>query len=213
MKHKSLVIFDMDGTLIDSSLAIANAINYVRSQLGLPPMAYDHIVAHVNDHTIKPAKFFYGVDTFLPIHEQWFSQYYTLHHSQELRLYDGIPQLLKWLKGKGVHLSVATNAYRKSALESLEYFGISSLFDVVACADDVEQGKPAPDMLFKILEKLNVDLDDTVFVGDGPRDLEAAQAAGMDYLMVDWGFTDHNDGTRVIKSVEELRNKLESLIA
>lgn len=204
-----LVIFDMDGTLIDSSRLLANAINYVRAQLDLPPMLQEAIVGQVNNHRINPARYFYEVDQFEPIHETWFSEYYSANHATELQLYDGIRALLTHLHSRGTAIALATNAYRISAQESLEHLGIASLFDTVACHDDVIHPKPAPDMLHRILEELHIPKESAVFVGDGPRDEEAAEAAGIDYIMVDWGYTEHEENKRVVQSVEELGRKLE----
>ncbi len=208
MAEKSLVIFDMDGTLIDSSGLLANAINHVRAKLGLPPMPHDQIIGQVNNHQVNPAHYFYEVERFEPIHETWFSEYYSAHHDRQLRLYDGIRELLVSLKEQGRVLAVATNAYRSSTLESLRSLSIESYFDALVCQDDVPRPKPAPDMLYHLLEKLNTPREKAVFVGDGPRDEEAAQAAEIDYMMVEWGFTDHADKP-VIKSVEELKRKLD----
>ena len=207
MQHYSLIIFDMDGTLVNSSITIANAINYVRQQLGFPPMDREKILAHVNDHTINPAQFFYHANTFGRDHERWFSEYYTRYHDKELVLYDGIKKLLEALKAHGYTLAVATNAYRKSTIESLTHLGIYELFDAIACYDDVYQGKPHPDMLLKLLETLQVPKEKALFIGDGPRDEQAARRAGIDYLMVEWGFTDH-EHNNVIHSVEELQLRL-----
>jgi len=209
---KSLVIFDMDGTLIDSSCTIANAINHVRHHMDLPPMAHEQIISKVNDHSISPAAYFYEIEKFEPIHEKWFNEYYTQNHATELALYPGIYELLAWLKHRGVKVALATNAYRISTLESLRHFGIEQFFDAVACADDVRTGKPAPDMLYKILLELDSTNEEAVFVGDGPRDEDAAEAAAMDYLMVDWGFTEHGRDKSVIGSVLELKEKLASLL-
>ncbi|ADV46019.1 HAD family hydrolase [Nitratifractor salsuginis] len=204
--RKRLAIFDMDGTLVDSSLAIANAINFVRSRLGLPPLPREEIISRINDPHLNAAEYFYATDHFEVRHEEWFSEYYSAHHQEELRLYPGILELLEWLKGQGCLLAVATNAYRRSALETLEHLGISDYFDAVASYDDVERGKPAPDMLVKILEELKVSREEAIFIGDGPRDAMAAEAAGIEFILVQWGFSDHR---HAVESVEELRSILE----
>ncbi|MBD3792490.1 MAG: HAD family hydrolase [Campylobacterales bacterium] len=200
--QEKLIIFDMDGTLVNSSLTIANAINYVRSRLGFHPMEQEYILKKVNDHTINPAKVFYHARAFDRKHEMWFSEYYTNHHEKELVLYDGIKELLDVLKDKGASLAVATNAYRNSTLESLTHLGIDAHFDAIACYDDVAQGKPHPDMLYKILKELDMEAEQSLFVGDGPRDRMASERAGIDYVMVDWGFTEHK---QAVRSVDELR--------
>jgi len=206
MRYK-VVIFDMDGTLVNSSITIANAINYVRKNLGFAPMDKEHILRLVNDHTINPAQTFYHAKAFDADHERWFSEYYTKNHESELVLYKGIKELLIALKEQGKKLAVATNAYRGSTIESLTHLGIYDLFDSIACYDDVLQGKPHPDMLFKVLDELNVSEKDAIFIGDGPRDEMAAKAANIDYIMVDWGFTDYLDKD-VVCSVSALKEIL-----
>jgi phosphoglycolate phosphatase len=202
---KELIIFDMDGTLVNSSLTIANAINYVRQNLGFEPMEQEYILKLVNDHTINPAQTFYHARAFDRDHERWFSEYYTKNHANELVLYEGIKELLEALKHSGFSLAVATNAYRGSTIESLTHLDVHHLFDGIACYDDVPQGKPHPDMLHKILDELGHSSPKALFIGDGPRDELASKRANIDYIMVDWGFTDHADAVR---SVNDLHNML-----
>jgi len=205
--QKKLIIFDMDGTLVNSSITIANAINYVRKNLGFEPMDEERILRLVNDHTINPAQTFYHAKAFDADHERWFSEYYTKNHESELVLYKGIKEMLIALKEKGKKLAVATNAYRGSTIESLTHLEVLDLFDGIACYDDVAQGKPHPDMLYKLLDELDVTENETIFIGDGPRDEMAAKEAKMDYIMVEWEFTNHGDKD-VVCSVEELKEKL-----
>ncbi len=207
LKNKKLIIFDMDGTLVNSSITIANAINYVRNNLGFEPMDEETILRLVNDHSINPAQTFYHAKAFDSDHEKWFTEYYTKYHEHELVLYKGIKALLLELKAKAKSIAVATNAYRKSTIESLTHLGIYELFDAIACYDDVLQGKPHPDMLYKILDELDYKEEDAVFIGDGPRDELAALEAKIDYVMVEWGFSEHGE-KEVVCSVEELRNLL-----
>jgi len=202
---RELIIFDMDGTLVDSSLTIAYAINFVRNKLELPAMDPYHIIDKVNDHTLNPAKYFYEIEAFEPQHEKWFAEYYTKNHERELLLYDGIAELLQKLKMSGLKIAVATNAYRVSTIESLTHLGIYELFDAIACHDDVPLGKPYPDMLYKILDELDIDRRKTLFVGDGSRDEMAASRANIEYIMVNWGFSDHDNA---LHSVAELENSL-----
>ena len=204
MVKKKVIIFDMDGTLVNSSITIANAINYVRKNLGFEPMEASKILRMVNDHTINPAQTFYHAKAFDADHERWFSEYYSKNHDKELVLYNGIKALLESLKSKGYRLAVATNAYRKSTLESLGHLEIFDLFDAIGCYDDVAEGKPAPDMLYKVFDEVGCSVDEALFIGDGPRDAEAAKRAGMDYIMVDWGFTDHTDAVRTVTALKEM---------
>jgi phosphoglycolate phosphatase len=206
--EKKLIIFDMDGTLVNSSITIANAINHVRHNLGLEPMEKREILRLVNDHTVDPAQTFYNAERFEPDHEKWFSEYYTKNHDKELELYDGIKEMLLALNAQERSLAIATNAYRVSTIESLTHLNIYDLFESIACYDDVLQGKPYPDMLFKLLDELGVKEEEAIFIGDGPRDELAAKEARMDYIMVDWGFTEHSEESETIYTVEELKEIL-----
>ena len=202
---KELIIFDMDGTLVNSAYTIANAINYVREKLNLPKMDNKLIEEKVNDHTINPSKYFYEIDNFEKRHENWFGEYYSLNHKKELVLYDGIYELLVELKENNFKLAVATNAYSTSTIESLTHLNILNLFDATVSHDEVKRGKPYPDMLFKLLKDLDVSKDEAIFIGDGSRDEIASKRAGIDYIMVNWGFSEY---TNAVNSIEKLKSML-----
>jgi phosphoglycolate phosphatase len=209
MRVRPLIIFDMDGTLVDSSIVLVNAINYVREQLYLPPMPREQILRGINDPTIDPASYFYKIRAFAPEHERWFQEYYSRHHDTQIALYEGVEPMLRALKARGVRLALATNAYRNSTLEALKHLGLTDQFDAIACGDDVPHPKPAPDMLLRLLEQTDTERANALFIGDGPRDQQAAQAAGIKYIMVDWGFSDHDEDTQTVHSVHALMERIE----
>ena len=200
---KKAVIFDMDGTLVDSSVTIVNAINCVRGKLNLEPLETNLILEKVNDPDLDPAQYFYEVPAFTPQHEAWFSDYYTQNHEKELQLYKGVQELLESLKSKGFKLAIATNSYRGSTIESLSHLNILDYFESLACYDDVGRGKPAPDMLEKNLKDLELNAKDTVFVGDSERDMLAGKSANIDYIMINWGFSDYEDAIHNIAELEK----------
>jgi len=205
---KKLIIFDMDGTLVDSSVTIVNAINYVRERLSLQPMNREKILSKLNDHTINSAQYFYETDSFKADHEVWFSEYYKNNHKREIRLYDGIKELLYELKyDKGFKLAIATNAYKISTRQSLIYLDIIDYFDAIVCGDEVPRAKPYPDMLYKILEELDIDASEAIFIGDGERDAEASKNANIDYIMVHWGFSTHKKDDAV-STIDELKKRI-----
>jgi len=200
---KKVVIFDMDGTLVDSSTTIVNAINHVRSKLNLAPLETDLILEKVNDPELDPAQYFYEVPAFTPEHEEWFSSYYTENHERELHLYTDVLELLEHLKAKGFKMAIATNAYRGSTIESLSHLKILDYFDSLACYDDVGRGKPAPDMLEKNLEELKATAKEAVFIGDSERDMLASKSANIDYIMINWGFSEYEDAIRKVADLEK----------
>ncbi len=194
----------MDGTLIDSSAIISNSINYVRSKLGLPPMPAKVILEAVNDTTIHRPRFFYGVEEYMPEHVAWFQEYYTKNHAQQTRLYTGIKELLDELRPR-FGMALATNAYRKSAMQILKALHIEHYFDIIVCGDEVPHPKPAPDMIEKIIDFFSCKRDEIILVGDGKTDEEAAKAAGIAFLRVNWGWQRYEDA---INSVEELKKEI-----
>jgi len=200
---KKAVIFDMDGTLVDSSVTIVNAINCVRGKLNLEPLETNLILEKVNDPDLDPAQYFYEVPAFTPQHEAWFSDYYTQNHEKELQLYKGVQELLESLKSKGFKLAIATNSYRGSTIESLSHLNILDYFESLACYDDVGRGKPAPDMLEKNLKDLELNAEDSVFIGDSERDMLAGKSANIDYIMINWGFSDYEDAIHNIAELEK----------
>ena len=207
MSKKELIIFDMDGTLIDSSQTVANAINFVRSRIGLPPMDKELILEAVNNPNLNPAEYFYEIDKFEPIHEEWFMEYYSQYHDKELKLFDGALELLRELKAKNCKLALATNAYRRSTMETLDYLGIKNIFDEIVCYDDVKRAKPYPDMLITICQKLNIPKERAIFIGDGSKDKQASILASIDFILVSWGYS-ANEGEGGVDSMDKLKKLL-----
>ncbi len=193
----------MDGTLIDSSNVIANSINHVRKQLALPPMENSQIISCINNVNIHAPSFFYEVPEFTKKHEVWFGEYYQAYHHIDTILYEGIESLLEKLQ-KTHKLSVATNAYKAAAKQMLDAKNISRHFDIVMCADEVKEPKPHKEMIETIIDYYGGVRDEFVVIGDGERDIMAAKNAGVDSLLVNWGFSDHESGA--IRTVDELES-------
>ncbi len=209
MSAKELFIFDLDGTLIDSSDTVANAINFVRERIGLPPMDREKILEAVNNPSLNPAEYFYEIEKFEPVHEEWFMEYYSKYHDKELKLFDDALELLKDLKAKRCKTALATNAYRRSTIETLKHLEIEDIFDAVVCYDDVQRAKPYPDMLLYICKKLNISKDKAIFIGDGSKDRKAAESANLDFILVSWGYS-ANIGEGGISDMKSLKDILNS---
>jgi phosphoglycolate phosphatase len=194
----------MDGTLIDSSRLIGGAINHVRDALGLTPMPIDHIVKHVNEPSINPAEFFYKTPSFTDEQYRLFDEYYHNNLTDSITLYDGIIELLDALKTKT--LTVATNASDAFANRLLEEMELSHYFTHIQGVNGILKSKPSPDMLNHLLKQTQIDKHATVLIGDSIKDKLAADQAGIDSFLVNWGFTEHAEGA--LASVEELQKLL-----
>ncbi|WP_418186640.1 HAD family hydrolase [Aliarcobacter lanthieri] len=202
-----LIIFDMDGTLVDSGYAIANTVNYVRENLGFEPMPMNYILENVNDPNINSAEFFYGTKEFTKNQEELFKDYYNKHCLTDLVLYDGIKNLLDNLKNE-FKFAVATNANSVYANKMLNHLEINHYFSSILGYNDVEKPKPNPDMINKILDIHSIKKENAQLIGDSKKDIMAATNAGVDSVLVNWGFSNYID--EAIETVYELENKIKA---
>jgi len=200
-----LVMFDMDGTLIDSSNAIVNTINYVRTNIGFERLEKAYILEHINDPTINSAEFFYGTKHFTDEQTFLFEDYYNKNCLNEIYLYDGIKELIQNLS-KDCKLAVATNASSIFAKKMLVHLDVHHYFDMLVGYNDVTNPKPHPEMVHKILNKLDTEKEKAILIGDSKKDTQAASSAGIDSILVNWGFSDHED--EALDTVQELTNIL-----
>lgn len=209
MQQKELIIFDMDGTLIDSGDVITNTINFVRGHLGLNKIEKTLMLEQLNNPDINSSEYFYGTQEFTPQQTELFTQYYSENCVKEIRLYEGISELLNALK-KDFRLSIATNASKDFAVKMCQHLEIFDYFNYIVGATCVEKPKPYPDMIIKTLSELNIDKNNSILVGDSHKDTRAATSAQMDSMLVNWGFTNHKD-KNAITDTNKLYQKLLAL--
>lgn len=172
------VLFDFDGTLVDSYAAIAASVNHVRARRGLAALSVDEVKRHVGrgpDHLLRHTVPGGDVASDLAV--------YRAHHPAVMgpltRLLPGAAQALVQLKGAGLRLGLCSNKPRVFSQALLEQLGIARHFDVVLGPEDVARLKPAPDMIDRAVEKLSVPREETLYVGDMTVDIETARAAGV----------------------------------
>jgi len=200
-----LIMFDMDGTLVDSSKAITNTINYVRENLGFERLESKYILEKVNDPSINSAEFFYGTKEFTDEQTVLFEEYYNKNCLLDLELYDGISKLVDDLKSDFT-LAVATNANSDFARKMLDHVGIEKHFSSILGYDSVKNPKPHPEMVQKILTAHDIQKQNAQLIGDSHKDIMAATNAGVDSVLVNWGFSDHKEDA--IETIQELEQKI-----
>lgn len=201
----SLIMFDMDGTLINSGTMIANTINHVRENLGLQSLDKKIILENINDPEVNSAAFLYETSTFSEEQRELFETYYNENCLKELVIYDGIKELLDELKDDFT-LSVATNANSGFANKMLDHLNLSSYFSSVLGFNDVKNAKPHPEMINKILDIHNIDKSKAQVIGDSHKDIQAATNAGVDSVLVNWGFSNHKEN--VANNIDELKEEI-----
>ncbi len=184
-----LLIFDLDGTLIDSRADLAAGINHMRTHFGLEPLPLVTVVGYIGngvrrlvEGSLQGAKV--DVEDALQINKAYYYSHLTVHTT----LYEGVADGLRELAAAGNKLAVLTNKPGDPSREILRHFNIDTLFTAIIGGGDVEQLKPEPDGIFRCGELAGVDAGRTWMIGDHYTDLAVAENAGVQSAFVKYGF-------------------------
>lgn len=202
-----VVIFDMDGTLLDSKKDITISVNHIRKlHYNLAPLSENFIVESINMKERNLSMLFYETEIYHDRDRDLFEEHYETQCIKNPYLYDGIKEMLYSLVESGVKVSVATNAPTKFANIMLNHLKVDHLFDVILGADAVDESKPSPQMLEKILEHYRFDKNShrAWMVGDNSKDMLSAQSAGIDAMFATWGFSPRSNDKVIVKKPNEI---------
>ncbi len=183
-----LVIFDFDGTLIDSKYDIATSVNLTLKDMDLPIRSPEEIFTFVGDGVKRLLRLSVGEGNDARYEEALtiFREHYLAHCLDSTRLYAGLDTVLSALQDKAKAL--ATNKSMEYTLRIVEGLGVRHAFSAIECPIDSSDLKPDPGMLLRILEQLEVAPEQAVLVGDSTNDVRAAQAAGIRACAVGYGY-------------------------
>jgi phosphoglycolate phosphatase len=189
-----LIGFDLDGTLVDSSVDLAAAVNHVLAGLGRPPLPRAEVRRNIGGGgrrmlALSLADAGLG-DSALDTHYAVLLDYYAEHLADNTRPFPGLIEALDALAARGVTLAVATNKGERLAVRLLEALGLSSRFATIIGGGSVARGKPAPDPIFEMIRRCGATR--TAFVGDSSYDIDAARGAGVTSIAVTFGFPDRS---------------------
>lgn len=194
MPHKHLIVFDCDGTLIDSGHNIVTAMRKAWLSNGLKPPPTNAIRRIVG---LKLGEAIYQLmppecDIEPAILEESYIKSFTesLNRSDYTEpLYPGVRQCLESLKALGFQLGIATGKSRRGLLRTFEQHSLGFFFQVLKTADD-GPGKPSPDILLDAMAEIGVEPENTAMIGDTTYDIKMAMNAAVKPIGVDWGYHD-----------------------
>lgn len=191
MTTKPLLLFDMDGTLLDTRHDIARAANHARVELGLVPMSVEQVVRAVGDgvNLFVSRVTFPQHDPRFPNAKEVFMRHYAENVIGETIPYDGIEDLLAKLHADGIPMGVASNKPWSLVDALVKHFSWQKYFKVWLGGDSAAQPKPAADPIWLALEQCGLPRNHRVLmIGDGPQDILAAKSAACKALWCSWGF-------------------------
>ena len=189
MKYTT-IIFDLDGTLLNTLADLAAATNYALAEHKLPQRTPDEVRLFVGNGIRKLIERAVPADTPAELQEEVFAsfnRYYTQHCADSTHPYDGVPQLLQQLRTAGCRTAIVSNKadYGVQALAK-QYF--DGQLDAAYGERAGIAKKPAPDMLLAIMQQLKAEPASTIYIGDSDTDIATASNAGVDCIGACWGF-------------------------
>jgi phosphoglycolate phosphatase len=190
-----LVVFDLDGTLVDAFEDIAAASNTMLRAMGREAMSLEEVKSHVGRGVTMLIVGLLGTDdpALVTRGQELLVEYYKEHPVRYARLYDGVADTLRHLRQRGMRTAVASNKPHKLTVKVLEHLGIAPLLDDIYGQSDDFPRKPAPDLLHHLMQLAGATPAETLFVGDGPTDIEFARGAGVPVVAMTYGQTPEDE--------------------
>ena len=203
MTHKYTILFDLDGTLVDTAPDLMNAHNHIMKKYGYPTKSTEEIRGLVGQGASaligrsiwgQAKKEFHSVDD-KKIKDKMskdFINFYGKNIIEESTLINGVKEFLKWCKEKNISMAVCTNKQEHLAIDLLKKIGIYDYFEYVAGSNTFDYCKPDPRHLTSIIEILSGDLKKSLMIGDSENDAKAAKAASIPIILLENGYTEKN---------------------
>ena len=213
MNRPGALVFDLDGTLVDSRRDIATALNRLRSELGLPPLALDQVVTMVGEGAkvlLRRGLADWAEEPEKEILDRYLSYYGEVCLDTTVP-YPGIEDMLAKLSDR-YPLAVLSNKGERLSVEILEGLDLAWRFKEILGGDSLPTRKPSPAGLNALADRLDVPVEKLMLVGDSRIDAETARNAGSAFALVEWGFPlaqkDGLDADLIVSTPEELVRKL-----
>jgi len=193
MKHVELIIFDLDGTLINSLKDITISLNFTLEKLGLEKMDEERVRGYIGSGVKRLIEDVLGSMDDNRIGEMisLFQEHHKKHLLDNTILYPGTKEVLQFYNKK--KKAVISNKNKEFSLTILKGLGAEEYFDLILGPEDAQRRKPFPDPILNVLAKLNIKPQKALMVGDNPIDIEAGKSAGVFTCAVTYGFSRKED--------------------
>ncbi|MBQ7117050.1 MAG: HAD hydrolase-like protein [Clostridia bacterium] len=189
------VIFDLDGTLLDTLDDLMNAVNFALREFSFPERTREEIRSFIGNGVVKLMERSTPEGTDAVTQEkclETFRKHYLVHMADNTAPYEGIIALLQRLKAMGIKTAVVSNKFHPAVVGLCEdYF--PSLIDVPLGVAEEKERKPCPLNVYRAMEMLSSDKENTIYAGDSNVDVETAHNADLKCIGVTWGFRDRED--------------------
>jgi phosphoglycolate phosphatase len=203
MKQKFTILFDLDGTLVDTAPDLMSAHNHVMKKYGYPTKSTEDIRnlvgkgagALIGRSIWGQAKKEFGKIDDKKIKDKMvidFIDFYAKNIVKESKLVVGVKEFLKWCKNQNISMAVCTNKQEHLSNDLLKKIGIYDYFEYVAGSDTFDYCKPDPRHLTSVVEILDGDVKKTLMIGDSETDANAAKAAEIPVILLENGYTEKN---------------------
>ena len=201
MKQNFTILFDLDGTLVDTAPDLMRAHNFVMKKFGYPTKSTDEIRnlvgqgagAMLGRSIWGQAKKEFGKVQDEKIKKEMvkdFVDFYGKNIVNESTLINGVKDFLKWAKNKNISMGVCTNKQEHLAIDLLKKIGIYDFFEYVAGHNTFDYCKPDPRHLTNVIEIMQGDLKKSIMIGDSETDAETAKSAGVPFILLENGYTE-----------------------
>lgn len=190
IRSPSAVLFDLDGTLLDTANDLANCLNLLLSEEKRQKLPLEAIRMHVSNGANAMLDFGFGAieEAYKQRLRERLLKLYEANIANHTVWFDGLEEFTSLLKEKGIPWGIVTNKPRLYTDLLLDAMQISSVIDVVVCPDDLNIAKPDPRPMLHACRQINAEPSRCVYVGDHIRDIEAGKAAGMKTIAAAYGY-------------------------
>lgn len=186
MKTYTHLVFDIDGTLLNTEMAVLHSLQWALQQHGIA-------------QSLEQLRFALGIpgkDALIrfqlnnpdQVLREWDAKF--TEFLQEITIFEGVVPLLQALRARGIHLGVVTSKTQVELAQDFDAMGLTDYFDIIVTADDTVQHKPDAEPMLNYLKRSGAKAAETIYIGDADYDLQCALRAGFDCALAQWGRTD-----------------------